>query len=70
MVGRGQDVGDLLLGIATQEQAELLIIGLRRKSPIGNLNLGASARRLVLAAPCPVLAVKVGPRAANAAPMR
>ena len=39
-------------------QAELVVIGLRRKSPIGKLNLGASARRVVLGAPCPVLAVK------------
>ena len=45
---------------ATEEEirAELVVIGLRRKSPIGKLNLGASARRVVLGAPCPVLAVK------------
>ncbi len=35
-----------------------MVIGLRRKSPIGKLNLGASARRVVLGAPCPVLTVK------------
>lgn len=41
--------------------ASLVVIGLRRKPPIGKLNLGASARRVVLGAPCPVLAVKDDP---------
>lgn len=52
------DIGEFLLGVAEQDSASLLVIGLRRKSPIGKLNLGASARRVVLGAPCPVLAVK------------
>lgn len=52
------DIGEFLLGAADSCEAALLVIGLRRKSPIGKLNLGASARRVVLGAPCPVLAVK------------
>lgn len=55
---RDADVGQFLLDVAEQEGARLVVIGLRRKSPIGKLNLGAAARRVVLAAPCPVLAVK------------
>lgn len=38
--------------------AELLVIGLRRRSPVGKLVLGSDARDILLAAPCPVLAVK------------
>ena len=53
-----QDIGEFLLTVVSDTAARLLIIGLRRKSPIGKLNLGASARRVVLGAPCPVLAVK------------
>ena len=52
------DIGEFLLGVVESCEATLLVIGLRRKSPIGKLNLGASARRVVLGAPCPVLAVK------------
>lgn len=52
------DIGEFLLGVVESSEATLLVIGLRRKSSIGKLNLGASARRVVLAAPCPVLAVK------------
>ena len=57
-VGEGRDVGEFLLEVAHRPAARLLVIGLRRKSPIGKLNLGASARRVVLGSPCPVLAVK------------
>ncbi|GAA1489589.1 universal stress protein [Brachybacterium sacelli] len=54
----GVDIGEFLLAVVDEVAASLLVIGLRRKSPIGKLNLGASARRVVLGAPCPVLAVK------------
>lgn len=57
-LGPEQDIGEFLLEIVEETSASLLVIGLRRKSPIGKLNLGASARRIVLSAPCPVLTVK------------
>lgn len=56
--GEDLDVGDFLLQVVQEIGARLLVIGLRRKSRIGKLNLGASARRVVLESPCPVLAVK------------
>ncbi|MEY8655433.1 universal stress protein [Brachybacterium paraconglomeratum] len=56
--GPDREIGEFLLATIEDVQAELVVIGLRRKSPIGKLNLGASARRVVLGAPCPVLAVK------------
>ncbi|GAA1486134.1 universal stress protein [Brachybacterium fresconis] len=52
------DIGEFLLAVVEEVSASLIVIGLRRKSPIGKLNLGAAARRVVLGAPCPVLAVK------------
>ena len=56
--GPDREIGEFLLATIEDVQAELVVIGLRRKSPIGKLNLGASARRVVLGAPCPVLTVK------------
>lgn len=56
-----RDVGEFLLSVVDEVDASLVVIGLRRKPPIGKLNLGASARRVVLGAPCPVLAVKDDP---------
>ncbi|MCT1776528.1 universal stress protein [Brachybacterium sp. p3-SID957] len=59
-----RDVGEFLLDLSEELEATLVVIGLHRKSPIGKLNLGASARRVVLGASCPVLAVKDDPTAA------
>ncbi len=55
-----QEAGDFLLTTAEEQQASCIVIGLRRKSPIGKLSLGAAARRVVLGSPCPVLTVKDG----------
>lgn len=61
LVDDRRDVAEALLEAAVRVEARMLVIGLRRKSPIGKLSLGASARHVVLAAPCPVLAVKEAP---------
>ncbi|PWH05852.1 universal stress protein [Brachybacterium endophyticum] len=58
VTGEELEVGEFLLQVVTDAAARMLVIGLRRKSRIGKLNLGASARRVVLESPCPVLAVK------------
>lgn len=55
---RGRDVAEDLIGTAEEVGAALIVIGLRRRSPIGKLILGANAQRILLDSPCPVLAVK------------
>lgn len=47
-----------LVEIAEEVEAELMVIGIRRRSPVGKLILGTGAQRILLDAPCPVLAVK------------
>lgn len=54
---RGRPAGRDLVDVATEEGAELLVIGLRRRSPVGKLVLASSAADALLHAGCPVLAV-------------
>lgn len=56
---RGKDPAEDLTEIAEQENAALIVIGLRRRSPVGKLLLGSNAQQILLSADCPVLAVKV-----------
>ena len=55
---RGQEVADDLVAVAEEEGADLIVIGLRRRSPIGKLIMGSNAQRILLDAPGAVLAVK------------
>jgi nucleotide-binding universal stress UspA family protein len=55
---RGLDPADDLVKVAAEVDAEIIVIGLRRRSPVGKLILGSNAQRVLLDAPCPVLAVK------------
>lgn len=55
---RGMDVAEDLIAVAEETGAEMIVIGLRRRSPVGKLILGSNAQTILLDAPCPVLAVK------------
>ena len=55
---KGRDVAEDIITAAQSSSAELIVIGLRRRSPVGKLLLGSNAQRILLDAPCPVLAVK------------
>jgi nucleotide-binding universal stress UspA family protein len=60
---RHLDVGtdtaaDAVLGVAQEVGAELLVVGMHRRSPVGKALLGSNAQRILLNATCPVLAVR------------
>jgi len=55
---RGVDPADDLVAVADEVDADLIVIGLRRRSPVGKLILGSNAQQVLLEASCPVLAVK------------
>lgn len=57
-VEHGTDQATEILATIEAEQARLLVIGLRHRTPVGKLLMGSTAQRLLLEAPCPVLAVK------------
>lgn len=54
----GNSPAEDLLQVAKEESADLIVIGLRRRSPVGKLLLGSNAQDILLQADCAVLAVK------------
>ncbi|HYH72256.1 MAG TPA: universal stress protein [Nocardioides sp.] len=55
----GRAPADELLDAAESVGARLIVIGLRRRSPLGKLITGSTAQQVLLDATCDVLAVKV-----------
>ncbi|WP_193613642.1 universal stress protein [Nocardioides lijunqiniae] len=54
----GSDVVATFESVVAATGARLIVIGLRRRSPVGKLVLGSDAQRILLEASVPVLAVK------------
>lgn len=50
-----------LINAAESLDADFIVIGLRRRSPVGKRLLGSNAQRVLLDASCAVLAVKADP---------
>jgi nucleotide-binding universal stress UspA family protein len=55
---RGATPSEDLLQCAHDEDVDMIVIGIRRRSPVGKLLLGSNAQDIILHADCPVLAVK------------
>jgi nucleotide-binding universal stress UspA family protein len=52
------DPAEELIKVSEGSPDAMIVIGLRRRSPVGKLLLGSNAQRVLLDASCPVLAVK------------
>ena len=57
---RGHDAANEVLDAAEKYDADLIVIGLRKRTPVGKLIMGSTAQQILLEASCPVLAVKAG----------
>ncbi|MBN9738175.1 universal stress protein [Pseudonocardia sp. P1] len=55
VVDDGGDAAEALLDLAAGHGATLLVVGVRRRSPVGKLLTGSTAQRLILDSPIPVL---------------
>ena len=54
----GADAADEILDVVRDVAAEALVIGIRHRSQVGKMLMGSVATRLLMEAPCPVVAVK------------
>lgn len=58
LLTRETDPADAILGLARDERVDLIVVGVRRRSPVGKAFLGSESQDILLGADCPVLAVK------------
>ena len=54
------DISDAVLGLAKEAGADVLVIGARRRTPVGKFLLGSFTQAIILDAEIPVLVVKAG----------
>ncbi|EMY34712.1 hypothetical protein D477_008088 [Arthrobacter crystallopoietes BAB-32] len=57
-MSRGKDAVEEIQELAESLPASLLVIGLRKRTPVGKLIMGSTAQEILLTVDCPVLAVK------------
>ncbi|MGO1310917.1 MAG: universal stress protein, partial [Brevibacterium aurantiacum] len=56
--GSEYDPAEQILDAAAEVGAELIVLGTRKRTPVGKFLLGSTIQRVILEAVCPVLCVK------------
>lgn len=59
LAAEDQEVAAAIIAAAQEENASLLVIGARKRSPLGKFLIGSATQTIILDAPMPVLVVKV-----------
>jgi nucleotide-binding universal stress UspA family protein len=54
-----QNQAEVVLGAITEQRATRLVIGMKRRTPVGKALIGSVSQQLLLRSPVPVLAVKL-----------
>ena len=52
------DIGDAIVDLSNKMKPDLLVLGARRRSPVGKALMGSVAQTIILDASVPVLVVK------------
>jgi nucleotide-binding universal stress UspA family protein len=54
----GRSAAESILSAEVEYEADLLVIGLRRRTPVGKILMGSTAQEILLSAKAPVVTVK------------
>ena len=55
---RGLSAGEDLVRFAKENDVDLMVVGVKRRSKVGKLLMGSTAQFVIIKAPCPVLSIK------------
>lgn len=55
---RGLAPGEDLVRFAKENDVDLMVVGVKRRSKVGKLLMGSTAQFVIIKAPCPVLSIK------------
>lgn len=58
VVPRRDDAADDILAVAESGDVDLVVLGMRRRTPIGKMLLGSTSQRVIMESPVPVVCVK------------
>jgi nucleotide-binding universal stress UspA family protein len=65
-VQEGSTLGATLIDLSYEDDVELLVVGLKRRTPVGKLVMGSTSQQVILEAGCAVTGVKAPVGAAGA----